>query len=301
MMPRVSVVIPAHNRAGVIGAAVDSVLRQSLQATEILVVDDGSSDGTADAASASGDPRVRVLRLEHNRGAAAARNAGVAAASADLVAFQDSDDEWLPLKLTKQVTRLAESPGAVAVYCGLLIVTPLEATPQRRPPAYMPAAHLGGVDGDVLPALLRSSFVSTQTLLAPRQTLLATPFDETLHALEDWDCAIRLAQRGPLALVDEPLVLQRFSPNSITRGARRLVEARASIVAKHSAAMAHVPGCLADHYLAIAGGWRRQGERAAARTAALEALRHDPMRVRSWLSLALAALSGGARPAGVPA
>lgn len=284
--PAISVVIPAYNRAGSIAAAIESVLRQTVTAIEVIVVDDGSADGTAAAAEGVADPRLRVLRLPANRGAAAARNAGLAAARAPLVAFQDSDDEWLPRKLAVQQAALAAMPGAVAVYCGMLVVTALEAGGGRRAPAYLPAPGLHPVAGDLRAALLRQSLISTQTLMAPRGVLEALGgFDESLPALEDWELAIRLGALGPVALADEPLVLQRFSANSITRGAERLVRARAAIVARHGTAMRAEPGCLPAHARAIAGGWRRLGKRGAALAAARQAVAAGPLDPRNWLAL----------------
>src|SRR5262245_12992873 len=107
MSPAVSVVLPAYNRAGSIGGAIPSVLRQTWADFELIVIDDGSEDGTLEAAAGIRDPRLRLIAGQSNRGAAAARNRGAAVARADWIAFQDSDDEWLPEKLEKQMARLA--------------------------------------------------------------------------------------------------------------------------------------------------------------------------------------------------
>ena len=122
--PPVSVVIPAYNRVDSIRVAVESVLRQSWTDFELLVVDDGSTDGTREAVRAIPDPRLRLIETPRNMGASAARNLGIEEARGDWVAFQDSDDEWLPLKLEKQMARL-QAPGApayVAVYCGMIVL-----------------------------------------------------------------------------------------------------------------------------------------------------------------------------------
>ena len=121
--PPVSVVLPAFNRAASIAGALESVLRQTWRDFELIVVDDASTDGTREAVAAVRDPRLRLLASPANRGAAAARNLGIAAARGDWVAFQDSDDEWLPLKLEKQMARLlAPGAGFVAAYCGMLVI-----------------------------------------------------------------------------------------------------------------------------------------------------------------------------------
>ena len=265
-LPIISVVLPAYNRANSILAAVDSVLGQSFRDFELLVVDDGSTDGTMAALARVSDPRVRLLANPRNLGAGAARNTGIRAARGIWVAFQDSDDEWLPQKLEKQMARLdAAGDRYVAAYCGMAVVggldnPPIGGGPGRTSLRYVPDPHLTTVEGDIRPALLRESLVSTQTLIARRASLLAIGgFDESLPALEDWDCAIRLAALGHFAFVDEPLVMQHFSANSITRHRDRRLTARRKIVDKNLTALQAEPALLAQHYRAIAGEQRRLG------------------------------------------
>lgn len=104
--PAVSVVIPTYDRAAVLPRAIDSVLGQTVEDLELLVVDDGSTDRAPDVVAGYADDRVRCLRHEQNRGASAARNSGIEAASGDYVAFLDSDDEWLAGKLETQLAVL---------------------------------------------------------------------------------------------------------------------------------------------------------------------------------------------------
>ena len=288
-VPAVSVVLPAYNRAGSILAAVESVLGQSFRDFELLVVDDGSSDGTMAALAGVGDPRVRLLANPRNLGAGAARNTGIRAARAPWVAFQDSDDEWLPQKLEKQMARLdALGGGHVAAYCGMAVVGDLGGTPLgkhqgRTSLRYIPGPHLTLVEGDIRPALLRESLVSTQTLVARRDRLLAIGgFDESLPALEDWDLAIRLAGLGSFAFVDEPLVMQHFSANSITRHRDRRLAARQKIVAKHLPALQAQPAVLARHYRAIAGEQRRLGLIAEAQASLAQARGLTPLDPKLW-------------------
>ena len=293
--PAVSVVLPAYNRAGTIGAAIASVLRQSWTDFELLVVDDGSTDGTAEAAKAQIDPRVAVLATPRNLGAAGARNHGIAAARAPWVAFQDSDDEWLPEKLARQMARLLE-PGApwIAAYCGMIIVGALETRPGARTAVrYIPDASIGTPEGDILPEASRTSFISTQMLVVRRAELEAVGgFDENLRALEDWELVLRLAARGPFAFIDEPLVLQRFSVNSITRDRARLARARAGIIAKHRALFGRDPAVLAQHYRTLASEHRRLGDVAAARTELAEARKLRPIDPRLWMLSAYLGLCG---------
>ncbi|MGC8603005.1 MAG: glycosyltransferase family 2 protein, partial [Desulfomonilaceae bacterium] len=104
-MSLVSVIIPTYNRAHLIERAVNSVLEQTYDKLEIIVVDDGSTDNTGNVLSQlqDGDSRVRYIRHETNKGSQSARNTGIRNARGDYVAFLDSDDEWLPYKLEKQI------------------------------------------------------------------------------------------------------------------------------------------------------------------------------------------------------
>ena len=109
--PIVSVIIPTYNRAEVIERALDSVLAQTYQDYEIIVIDDASTDQTCAVVEAYDDPRIRLIRSHANGGAGAARNAGIVQAQGEYIAFLDSDDEWLAQKLAKQVSlmeRLSE-------------------------------------------------------------------------------------------------------------------------------------------------------------------------------------------------
>ena len=117
----VSVILPLYNRAESIVGAINSVLDQTYRNLELIVVDDASTDQSIELVEAISDPRIRLLRHETNQGAAAARNTGIEAAKGGYVAFQDSDDEWLPEKLDKQMQVFLAAPeGVGAVYCGFV-------------------------------------------------------------------------------------------------------------------------------------------------------------------------------------
>lgn len=277
--PTISVVIPAYNREESILAAVQSVLAQDFTNLELIVVDDASTDGTADRLASLNDPRLRIVSHERNLGAAAARNTGVRAAQAEWIAFQDSDDEWLPGKLRRQMERLtAPDADFIAGYCGMILIGRHFQSSNERPQVlYIPNPKLETVRGNILPQLLEASLVSTQTLVIRRGILeLAGGFDEALPALIDWECMLRVAQLGAFDFIDEPLVLQRFSPNSITRDAKRQICARSQILAKHSTLFSAHPQSKSLQYRSLAGALRRIGEYAQARRALSEARRVNP-------------------------
>jgi glycosyltransferase involved in cell wall biosynthesis len=300
--PPVSVVIPAYNRAGSIVAAIESVLRQTWTDFELIVVDDGSSDGTLEAAAEVRDPRVRLVANPRNTGAAGARNTGVGEARGTWIAFQDSDDEWLPQKLEKQMARIAADPAFVGAYCGLLTVGRLDPRPgERTHLRYVPHVSVTPAEGDILAPLLQRNLISTQTLVVRRDLFLELGgFDDETTPIEDWDFVLRLAHRGPIAFIDEPLVHQHFSANSITRWAKRRRESQERMVTKNMAFFARRPDLLAHQYYVMAGDNRKAGDLAEARRllglARAAAPGAPKIRGKLWAMSAYVALLGLAAP-----
>src|SRR5260370_6154365 len=115
---KVSVVIPTYNRARVVGGAIESALAQTHERLEVIVVDDGSTDDTAERVGRRRDPRLRYVRREH-AGVSSARNAGIGAPTGDLVSFLDSDDLWKPENIETEIAALALHPGAGGVFSDL--------------------------------------------------------------------------------------------------------------------------------------------------------------------------------------
>jgi glycosyltransferase involved in cell wall biosynthesis len=283
-VPTVSVVIPAYNRAASIRAAIESVLRQTWQDFELLIVDDGSTDGTLEAAAQVADPRIRLIENPRNMGAAGARNTGVAEAQGTWVAFQDSDDEWLPEKLAKQMGRLEADRRYVGAYCGLLTLGGLDPRPgERLQLRYVPDPKITPTDGDILVPLLRANMISTQTLVVRREIILELGrFDEDTTPIEDWDFVLRLVCRGPIAFVDEPLVHQRFSGNSITRNMAQRLTSRMRLVEKNLALFERHPALLARQYHIIANGHAAAGDLGQARRYLARAWWLDAANPRIW-------------------
>jgi glycosyltransferase involved in cell wall biosynthesis len=195
------------------------------------VVDDASTDGTEQLVRQLGDARVSYLRHENNRGGSAARNTGLAAAHGPLIAFQDSDDEWLPHKLERQVALLREAGETMgAVYCPYRRSRP-DGSSETHPvdPASAPR-------GDIHRALLRANFIGTPTILARRSCCDSVGgFDEELERFQDWDWMIRVSQDWQVGFVEEPLVLAGFGGDNISGGhTAALVAAERRLVEKHA-------------------------------------------------------------------
>ncbi|MGI9185756.1 MAG: glycosyltransferase [Solirubrobacteraceae bacterium] len=203
--PLVSCVIPAGNAEAFVAQAIQSVLDQTYQPLECIVVDDGSTDGTARILERFGR-RIRVVR-QSNRGVSAARNAGARAAAGDFVAFLDADDLWDPTKTERQMARFAAEPGLGLVYCALRRVDE-SGSRLSSPAAPDPATALRQT------LLLEPPFVSVaQTGVVPRTVFLASGgFDERLSVAADSDLTWRLACAHPIAAVAEPLASYRCHP-----------------------------------------------------------------------------------------
>ncbi len=197
----VSVIIPTYNRVALVQEAVASVLAQTWQDFEVLVVDDGSTDHTV-AALAPFAGQVRVVRRPSRGGVSAARNRGIAAARGQWLAFLDSDDLWLPEKLSRQWAFLEAQPG-------LLLCQTEETWVRRGVRVNQPLSHRK-VGGDIfLPSLERCLVSPSAVLLHRRLIEEHGGFDENLPAAEDYDLWLRLSWRYPVGLVPEALVIKR--------------------------------------------------------------------------------------------
>ena len=184
-MISISVVIPAFNRAGIVGEALSSVHAQTRSPLETIVVDDASTDGTADVAEREG---ARVIRLERNRGAAGARNEGIRAATGEAIALLDSDDYWEPHHLATVVSLLEQNPDASAAGSAVRMVGARTGVWKGRIPEGPPAI--------VVREAFKDWLTPTSTTVVRRDALLAIGgYDESERYSEDFDLWLRLARR----------------------------------------------------------------------------------------------------------
>jgi glycosyltransferase involved in cell wall biosynthesis len=196
----VSVLIPTYNRAGELPSAIESVLAQSYQPVEVVVVDDGSTDGTETLVRGR-YPQVRYLR-QTNRGPAAARNAGIKAASGRYIAFLDSDDRWTPRKLEQQIGLFRTRPDVGLVFSSVRFVNRRGRTVDER--RYDPSFR-----GRVAERILSFSEIVLSSVVVRRTCIDQVGFfDEALMIAEDWDLYFRLAMDYPVDFIDEPLVFR---------------------------------------------------------------------------------------------
>ena len=198
-LPLVTIVLPTHNRAHLIGRAIDSVLAQTHPALELIVIDDGSTDGTREVVAAFTDPRVRHLRNENPVGPSTARNIGIATAGpSSYLAFIDDDDEWLPHKLERQLAVFERGPADLAaVGCGRIDF-------DGREEVQLP--ELRGLLFEDLLARRARGYGGALVLVRRFPGEPDVLFDASLSCLEDADYTLRVARTRPLDFVPEALV-----------------------------------------------------------------------------------------------
>jgi glycosyltransferase involved in cell wall biosynthesis len=198
--PLVSIIIPTYNRAWIVRDAIDSVLGQTYADFELIVVDDGSTDRTPEILNSYGD-RLRVIR-QANQGVSAARNRGIGASSGPLIALLDSDDIWLPEKLTVQVDFFKKHPSALICQTEeIWIRNGLRVNPGKR--------HRKP-SGVIFERSLDLCLVSPSAVMVRRALLeVVGLFDENLPACEDYDLWLRVGCRFPVHLIDKPLTIKR--------------------------------------------------------------------------------------------
>lgn len=228
--PLVSIVIPAHNRAALLPRALQSVLAQSYPHWEVLLIDDGSTDGTDDLARTwRGRLGGRLTYVRQERqGAGNARNRGIDLARGEFVAFLDSDDEFCPQKLSRQLELFAARPSLGLVYSDYSFVD-LEGKQHasafdqkcrgaRHVPFAAVAPRLNVCHGSLFDSLIEGYFIATIVGLVRRDILgREIRFHRDLTYAEEWLFYLEIARQSPAGFVDEPLCVHHFVRNSVSR------------------------------------------------------------------------------------
>lgn len=218
----VSVVVPAYNCESFVAEAIDSVLAQTRPPLEVIVVDDGSTDGTLKVLGGFGN-RIRVFSHQ-NRGPSATRNRGVSEASGEWVAFLDADDTWLPTKLERQF-EVAADPAMALVYTDRLNVGARGALPEVQGRVQ----HL--YSGDVFVDLLLGNHISLSSVVIRTDVFRSlNGFPEHIRAGEDWDLWIRVAERSSIGVCPEPLVRYRFHGGMASGDPRHMRDGRNEVI-----------------------------------------------------------------------
>jgi glycosyltransferase involved in cell wall biosynthesis len=247
MTPTISVIIPTHNRRELLLRTMYSALAQEAVDFEVVVVDDGSNDGTAEAIRVLNDRRLRVLRNERPVGVAAARNMGVEAASGFWIALLDDDDLWSPQKLQQQLAA-ADATGRSWVYAGSVEIDEHGQIFGGEPPPSSEELLASLIDRNLMPA------GSSNVLVRADLFRDVGGFDVRLRLIADWDLWLRLAHAGPPACVSRPLVAYRFHSGQSTLDSHSMIAEGRIVAARHGANLNSIRRWLAWSHL-------RRGER----------------------------------------
>jgi len=230
--PLVGIILPTRDRAYVLRQTLDGIRAQTFTDWELIVVDDGSTDGTREVVASYGDPRFVYLRNESPQGAAKARNTGLARTHSEFIAFQDAGDDWLPEKLALQVARLSASPPEVGmVYTSRVLIYQDGTRKTSHAPTYRP-----GDEDTYRRALgLEIMGIDLPACLFRRSALeRCGGFDEELGRWIDLELFMRLAKTARFDHIEEALTLCYERSEGITMNVDALVAAHERILAKYA-------------------------------------------------------------------
>lgn len=280
MSAAVSVILPVYNRSASLEDSMRSVLNQSYRDLELIVVDDASTEDLQPIVDGVGDSRVRYIRREKNGGASAARNTGLAASEGRYIAFQDSDDLWLPGKLQMQMDLLeSASPEVGAVIHSKVLYGSgpdgsygVGLVSMRPPPHRIMKPH-----EDQVRKYLTENRISLQNALF-RRDCYPEPlwFDDVTRSNADWAFSSSLAQHTKIAEYPEPVVMAFSSPDGISKLKRAKAIGLIRIVKRNRDAYARYPDAYGMMMWRIGRILARHGKRKMARRFYLTGLRHNP-------------------------
>jgi glycosyltransferase involved in cell wall biosynthesis len=284
-MPKVSVIIPTHNRAHFLPGAILSVLNQTFQDFEIIVVDDASSDNTSEIVAAFNDERIRFFRHDTNKGGSAARNTGILNSKCDYIAFLDDDDEWLPEKLAKQMDILLASPPEVGcVYTGYVMVDRTsgrvidQRLPTKRGNLYKDLLMTNCVAGGTSSALLRKNCLQKVGL-----------FDENLPRSQDFDLWLRMAKVFLFEYVPEPLFKYYIHENRISTNLDAQSRGLEIVVKKYRDLPLSKTG-YSKEYMSLGVMFCLAGNAKEGRKALVKSIKMAPFRIKPYSYLCLSVL-----------
>jgi glycosyltransferase involved in cell wall biosynthesis len=222
----ISIILPTYNRKASISEALESIYAQSYRNYEIIVIDDGSTDGTSISIS-SMHPNVRLLTLSKNKGAANARNKGIDVANGDVLAFLDSDDLWAPDYLLSQISYLQSNTDASAVFSSH--------SKSDENNNNINISHKWPIENPQLQLVINKNFIHTMSLFMVRKN----PFLKTgklkveLAICHDRDFYIRFLESYNIAYNRRNLVIRRYSDNQVTHDIKKWYKEAKSIIAPY--------------------------------------------------------------------
>lgn len=251
--PTVSIVLPTYNNATLLPKAIESILQQSFQNFELIIINDCSSDNTEHVVETFVDKRIVYLKNDINKGAPVSRNIGINASRGEYIAFTDDDDIWFPQKLEKQMKLFSEASTKVGVVYSGRFITDSGKT------KYFPSRKLKPKEGMIHQDLLARGFVANSTILAKREYLdKAGYYDPNFPRLQEWELMIRVSKYCSFRYINEPLVTGR--KGIISSNIKALLCAQKMLFKKHKNEIMKNNKTFASHLYGIAATLYRMGD-----------------------------------------
>lgn len=279
-MCTVSVIIPTYNREKTLLRAVYSVLNQTYKDIELIIVDDNSNDGTERLINSIKDSRINYIKHDRNVGGSAARNTGILAATGEYVAFQDSDDEWFPDKLSEQIDCIKKYKVDI-VFCAYTRVSEYEEE-------IIPNLEMTLSDHSIYNLLLWKNFIGTPTVLLKsecfNEKLL---FDSSLPRYQDWDLWLRLSSKYSFKFLKKSLVRAYIQNDSISKNEAAAVISYERILNKNSENIFKNKSMLAYYYKTIGLTCFSAGEtmRSKGVKYLIKVVKMSPLSIEAWSDL----------------
>jgi glycosyltransferase involved in cell wall biosynthesis len=278
-MPKVSVIIPTHNRAEFLRSAITSVLNQTFQDFEIIVIDDASKDHTREIIANFNDARIKAIHNQVSKGAAGARNIGIMNSNCEYIAFLDDDDEWLPEKLKIQTCLLDNSPQEVGGVCtGCFTIEKAS----------------GGVLSEYNPKrndLVKENFITTSSILLRRECFKKCGlFDESMPTSSDCDMWIRISKTFSFNIIKSCLIKYHIHENSLTFDYEKKAKGLEILLEKHDDFFKNNPKSYSKRYLHLGILYCYKGEIQKGRKAFRKSMRMNPFEIRSCFNFSLSLL-----------
>jgi glycosyltransferase involved in cell wall biosynthesis len=274
-MPAVSVIIPTYNRAELLRLAITSVLNQTFQDFEIIVVDDASKDHTHKVVHNFRDKRIKYIRHEVNKRVAAARNTGVLNSSGNYIAFVDDDDEWLPKKLQMQVVLLENSPSTVGgVYTGFVQID--------RATGHILRQIVHKRRGYIYNDLLKSNFIGSPVLLRRECFDRVGLFDERIEFGEEYDLLLRVSKEFYFECVPECLYKYWFHGRQLSTNTETRIRGIEELIRKHEESFMTYRKHFSKRYISLGVLYCCTGNIGKSREACSKAIKIYPLAIKVY-------------------
>ena len=283
-MAKVSVIIPTYNRAEFLRLAVNSVINQTFQDFEIIIVDYASNDKTREVISQFDDNRIKYIGREKSGGPSEARNEGIINSHCEYIAFLDDDDEWLPEKLQRQIQILENSPQEIGgIYTGRINVDGVSGK--------ILSTRLVDKRGDIFHELLSQFTIPTSSVIVRKFCFEKVGlFDETIFFAEDRDMWVRISMEFQFECIEEPLIKYRIHQKNANTNLDKVIKGKERMLEKYEQWYKKNPKSLSMGCLELGMVYSLNGMSSKGKSANLRAISLNPFRIKPYFIFVLSCL-----------